>query len=161
MFRKYLIYTGWLLWIGTLATLVFVLTEGKISTEPDGRKAILLNEQEKDFVLAEMRTLLATVHEIQSSLADEDYERAAKAARKSGRGMDHSSETAEKGLLRKVPLEFKKLGFGTHDHFDFLADTLNEKRDLKYSVRELAKLTSKCVACHSMYKIRIEREKSE
>ena len=78
-----------------------------------------------------MRALLAAVNGIVSGLADKDYERAAKEADAVGMGLVASLEHQEKTILLKLPVEFKKLGFGTHEKFDELAKSIRKKEDIQ------------------------------
>ncbi|GBF38503.1 hypothetical protein LPTSP1_14960 [Leptospira johnsonii] len=115
--------------------------------------AIHLNPEERNLVLTEMRGLLASINGIVSALAEEDYQKAELAASASGMAMVKKLEDEERTILLKLPIEFKQLGFGTHDQFDKIAEDLRQKKNTKVILRELDKLTQNCVRCHATYKI--------
>ena len=58
--------------------------QGKVEALADGRTAILLEKQERDFVLAEMRLFLESVQQITGGIDADDMARVAEYARKSG-----------------------------------------------------------------------------
>ena len=51
---------------------------------PDGRQAIVLSADEKNLILAEMRTMLGSVQGVVDGIANKDMKRVAQAARQSG-----------------------------------------------------------------------------
>ncbi|AOP36287.1 hypothetical protein A0128_19890 [Leptospira tipperaryensis] len=144
---------SFLLWIGTVGLLVFFFLRGDTGVSRDGRTSIHLTEDEKLLVLGEMRGLLTSVNGILEGLSKNDSEKAAEAASNSGMGLVKSLENEEKKILLKLPLEFKRLGFGTHEQFDRIAVQIRQKQDLKIILGEMNDLTKKCVACHASYKI--------
>ncbi|TGL44599.1 hypothetical protein [Leptospira perdikensis] len=147
------------LWIVTVLTLGYFFYFGSTSRSLDSRTAIHLTPAERQLVLTEMRALLSSVNGMLSGLAEKDYERAAKAADAVGMGLVASLEHQEKTILLKLPVAFKKLGFGTHEKFDDIAVKIRKKQDIHTLLREMDELTRNCVACHATYKIEVESEK--
>ncbi len=147
------------LWLVTALTIGYFFYFGSTSLTVDDRTAIHLTPQEKQLVLTEMRALLTSVNGILSGLGDKDYERAAKAADAVGMGLVASLENQEKTILLKLPVPFKKLGFGTHEKFDELATKIRKKQDIHTLLKEMDELTRNCVACHASYKIELETVK--
>ncbi|MBM9502087.1 hypothetical protein JWG44_17660 [Leptospira sp. 201903071] len=146
------------LWMGTTGLLLLFFIRGNTGTSKDGRTSIRLTEEERILVLTEMRGLLTSVNGIMGGLSENDLERAARAASNSGMGLVKSLENEEKKILLKLPLEFKRLGFGTHEQFDKISIQIRKKQDIKIILGEMDELTKKCVACHAAYKIEeIER----
>ncbi len=121
------------------------------------RKILYLTKEEKDFVLYEMRELLKAIHGIHTGIANDDYNFAYKIAKSAGMDMVHKIETKEKIILLKLPNEFKKLGFSTHNQFDLLAESIKEK-DKKEIEKNLSILTSYCVSCHDLYSFEVENK---
>lgn len=123
---------------------------GSVVPSDDGRQALLLDHAERDFVLLEMRTFLASVQAIADGISKEDMSKVKEAALMVG-------NQAQKGmpgsLAGKLPLAFKKLGFDTHNKFDELALNAEQLGDPDHSLRQLSELMNNCVECHSIYKI--------
>ena len=126
----------------------FILS-GDAEESADGRLAIQLTPDERDLVLEEMRTFLDSVQKITQGVANEDFDAAAKAARKVGRAAQRDMPGT---LVGKLPLEFKKLGFGTHAKFTQLALDAEQLGDGEHTLGQLATLLQNCVACHETYK---------
>lgn len=144
------------LWVLTIITLGYFFYFGSTSRSLDNRTAIHLTPAERQLVLTEMRALLTAVNGILSGLADKDYEGAAKVADAVGMGLVASLENQEKTILLKLPVEFKKLGFGTHEKFDEIAGKIRKKQEIHSLLKEMDELTRNCVACHASYKIEVD-----
>ncbi|MDQ7073807.1 MAG: hypothetical protein Q9O24_01300 [Gammaproteobacteria bacterium] len=132
----------------------FILS-GSVLEASDGRAAIQLTQAEKDLVLSEMRTFLSSVQKIITAVSQDDMAAAAKAARTVGMG---AQQGAPGGLMGKLPLSFKKLGFDTHRKFDQLALDAEQLGDGSHTLKQLAELTQNCVACHEMYRLDLEQQ---
>lgn len=145
------------LWIISFFIIGYHLYFGKTGKSTDGRTAVYLSQDEKDLVLREMRTLLVSVNGILEGLSKDDFEKAAGAASAAGMGLVESLENQEKKILLKLPVEFKKLGLGTHTQFDNIAEMIRKKENLKTVLSEMDILTKKCTACHAGYRIEIEK----
>ena len=129
------------------------MIQGSVSESSDGRLAIHLNAGERDMVLGEMRSFLATVQQITKGIAEEDMKLVADAAKKVG--MAAQGEVPG-SLVGKLPLEFKKLGFDTHTKFDLLAMDALDMGDANQVSAQLATLMQNCVSCHATYRIELE-----
>lgn len=148
-----------LLWFVTTATIGYFLYFGNTSTSLDTRTAIHLTPAERQLVLTEMRALLEAVNGMLAGLGEKDYEKAAKSAEAVGMGLVASLEHQEKTILLKLPVSFKKMGFGTHEKFDEIASKIRKKEEIHNILKEMDDLTKNCVACHAGYKIEIDTEK--
>ena len=137
MNTKYFGITSIGLWMVTFFLLGYFFLFGNTTKTVDKRTVIHLTEDERNLVFTEMRALLAAVNGIVSGLADKDYERAAKEADAVGMGLVASLEHQEKTILLKLPVEFKKLGFGTHEKFDELAKSIRKKEDIHILLKEI------------------------
>lgn len=126
------------------------LVQGETVTATDGRQALLLAPGERDVVLGEMRAFLASVQAIVQGAQAEDMDAVVKAARHVGAA---AQGTVPGSLMKKLPLEFKQLGFDTHRRFDQLALDAEQLGDPGHTLEQLAELMRNCVACHAAYRI--------
>ncbi len=146
----------------TLLLLVILLTgglvyrlliRGQTVPAPDGRTAILLTPDERNLVLREMRQFLVSVQGVLAGLEAGDMQAVARAAAQSGRA---SVRQVPGGLMRKLPLAFKRLGLAVHDQFDQLALDARQLGDPAQARSQLATLLQNCVACHAAYRLALE-----
>lgn len=139
-----------LLWVVTIAVLAWFFIRGNTTAGADGRTAVVLQPGERDFVMTEMRGLLAATQGIVEGANQGDTQRIIKAARSAG--MAGTAEV-QPTLMAKLPLEFKKLGLSLHSDMDDIA----KAAEVGKPVPELLKMTSnvlaKCVACHAGWQI--------
>ena len=140
---------------GTMAY-KFILS-GSVEESDDGRLAVQLYPAERDLVLEEMRTFLASVQQITQGVASNDFESVAKAARRVGRAAQQGMPGS---LVGKLPIEFKKMGFDTHAQFTQLALDAVQMEDAELTMKQLGVLLQNCVACHETYKFEVA-EKNE
>ncbi|TNF36924.1 MAG: hypothetical protein EP315_03520 [Gammaproteobacteria bacterium] len=123
---------------------------GEVTEASDGRQAIVLQSDERDFVLAEMRLFLSSVQAINQAIAEGNPQQVASAARMVGMAVQ---QTVPPALITKLPLAFKQQGFDTHQKFDLLAMDAEQIGDGMHSLQQLAELMQNCVACHAAYRI--------
>ena len=126
------------------------IVKGETVQASDGRLAIVLPEGERDLVLEEMRAFLSAVQGITNAVNNDNFEDAAAQARKVGRAAQRGVPIS---LMKRLPLEFKKLGLGTHKAFDQLAMDAADLGDKAHTLEQLATLMQNCVACHAAYRI--------
>ena len=140
-----------LLWVVTIAVFAWFFIRGNTTAGSDGRTAIVLQPAERDFVMKEMRGLLAATQEIMDAGNQNDTQRIVKAAR--GAGMAGAADV-NPAMMVKLPVEFKKLAMGMHGDMDEIAKAGESGKP----VPELLKMTSsaltKCVACHEAWQIK-------
>lgn len=123
--------------------------QGKVAEGPGGRTVILLEQDERDLVLAEMRVFLESVQQITGGIVADDMQRVVESARQSGR----NAQMAVPGsLIGKLPLAFKKLGSDTHRRFDELALDAEQLGDRDHALSQLGDLLNNCVSCHAAYR---------
>ncbi len=125
------------------------LIKGETVAASDGRKALLLEAGERDLVLSEMRQFLEAVQTIIAA-KEEDMDNVVKAARKVGFA---AQQGVPASLMKKLPLDFKQLGMGTHKAFDQLAIDAKDLGDKQQVIEQLGQLMNNCVACHKLYRI--------
>ncbi len=126
----------------------FILS-GEVVATADGREAIVLKPAERDMVLGEMRAFLDAVQAITEGISNDDMSSVVKAARPMGVA---ARQGVPGSLIRKLPLDFKKLGFDTHGKFEQLALDAGQLGDADYTLGQLAELLQNCTACHAMYR---------
>jgi cytochrome c556 len=109
-------------------------------------------------ILGEMRMLLKAVHGVVTGLAGQDQaadrtqmEQAARSA-----GM-HMAEDVNPALMAKLPFPFKQMGMSIHRDMDALADAIAQKETPQQILQRLSSMTTRCTACHDMYRFSAER----
>lgn len=130
-----------------------LLVPGRTTPSSDGRQAVLLPPAERDLVLTEMRTFLASTQAITEALSRDDAQAAATAARAVGVA---AQQAVPLSLMRKLPLGFKTLGRDTHEQFDQLALDAEQFGDPQQTLTALSELMQNCVACHAAYRLEAE-----
>jgi hypothetical protein len=123
---------------------------GNTAKADDGRTAVLLEPAERQAVLGEMRVLLETTQTIIEALAVGDLTTVDQAARGVGSA---ALKTVDFTLRAKLPMGFKKLGFGTHYAFDEIADMAKAGKPVKAIQQKLAATMNNCIACHASYQL--------
>ena len=139
-----------LLAVALVITLYLFVVRGSVAPASDGRTAILLEQGERDLVLAEMRAFLQSTQTILVSASEGGLGPAVTAAREVGAAAQQGVPTS---LMGKLPLEFKTLGLDTHRRFDQLALNAEELGDPGQTLQELGELLANCVGCHAAYRI--------
>lgn len=116
----------------------------------DTRQRLVLAPAHRSMMLAEMRQMLGSVNGILQGLATGDLPAAEKAARTSG--MTGSADM-NPHIKERLPRQFLEWAMHTHHGFDGLADRIKSGGSQADIIRELAKLTGNCVACHAVYRL--------
>jgi hypothetical protein len=140
-----------LLWAFTIAVFAWFFVRGITTEGTDGRTAVVLNAGERDFVLSEMRGLLAALHEILEGANRGDMKRIAESSRAVG-----TAGAADENplLMAKLPLAFKTLGMGVHRDMDEIADAADRGRPVPELLKMASNVLAKCVACHASWQIK-------
>jgi hypothetical protein len=136
------------LWVLTAlaAAAVYVNQRRALPVTADPRTAVVLPGPAADAVLAEMRTMLGSLHDVLGALPSGDTAAVRAAAARSGMAMAVDPEL--EGLL---PEEFAQSGMRTHAGFDTLALIASAPRDTVLA--RLSTITAHCVSCHAAYRI--------
>ena len=141
---------SFLLWVITLATFAWFFVRGNTTTGNDDRTAIVLQADERDFVLKEMRGLLLATQQILEATSQGDMKRVAVAA--STAGMAGAADV-NPALLTKLPLGFKTLGMSVHHDMDEMAKAAAVGMTAAEIQKMLSVTLSKCIACHSAWQL--------
>jgi len=139
--------------IGLAGMAYTFLVRGTVEPHADGRTVVLLLPDERNKVLGEMRGLLETVQAITRASVAGDMGTVVEVATAAGM-IATKGETAS--MIRKLPLEFKTLGMGTHQAFDDLAALAGVSEDPMEVLAELGNIMDNCTSCHAGYRLGIE-----
>lgn len=134
----------------------FFVFRGDVVEPKDQRKAIMMSEGNREIVLGEMRDFLKNVQQINEGIIENNPEKIIKAAKTSGREVE---EQIPQGLIKSLPIDFKRLGFATHDLFDELADSVRVNYQPKKTQKQLNRILNNCVTCHQIYQIKTYENK--
>ncbi len=138
------------LWVATIAAAGYFFVKGwPIQQGPDSRTAVVLTEAEQNQILAEMRQLLKSAHEVLQGVSILDLGAASKAARAAGMGM---AADVNPVLMAKLPMTFKAMGMSVHRDFDGLADGIQSGERGDQVLKRLSDLIGRCTACHDLYR---------
>jgi hypothetical protein len=129
---------------------MFVFTGNTIPSQDD-RTAILVTEDERTMILGEMRKFLETIQGVTEAAAAGDLKTVEELATEMG----STDVDMSPSLVGKLPIEFKTLGFATHDLFTDLGKTAKDG-DVNAVLTELGDLMLNCTSCHAGHKFVIE-----
>ena len=139
-----------LLWIVTIAVFAWFFIRGNTTAGTDGRTAVVLQASERDFVLSEMRGMLAATQGVLEGANRGDMHLVIKAASAAGMGVAADVNPA---LMAKLPLDFKTLGMSVHHDMDDIAKTAASGTPAPEILKMLSNTLTKCVACHSAWQL--------
>ena len=146
------------LWVVTIGVAGWFFVQGWTTESRDGRTQIVLASTERDLILGEMRMLLKAVHGVVTGLAGQGQEadrtQMEQAARSAGM---HMAEDVNPALMAKLPFPFKQMGMSIHRDMDALADAIAQKETPQQILQRLSSMTTRCTACHDMYRFSAER----
>lgn len=130
--------------------LVNKFVSGSVAPYEDGRTSVVLTKDERNLILAEMRAFLVSVQGVSQAISDNNMDKVAEIAHKAGMAAEEGTPGS---LLQKIPLPMKKMGFGTRDQFDAIAQTAKTTKDKNVAREQLDTLMLTCIACHSTYRL--------
>lgn len=119
--------------------------------DPDTRIPISVTRQERNHLLAEMRTFLQGLHNIFHALARKDMKAVAVEARPLGKVLHHMPPE----LRERLPLAYVEMGWGLHEVFDVIARDAEAKADPFLTLGQLAEAMSYCSGCHDTYRLQV------
>lgn len=130
--------------------LVNKFVSGSVAPCQDGRTSVVLTKDERNLILAEMRAFLVSVQGVSQAISENDMKKVAEVAHNAGMVAEEGTPGS---LLQKIPLAMKKMGFGTREQFDGIAQTAKTTKDAKVAREQLDTLMLTCIACHSTYRL--------
>lgn len=116
----------------------------------DGRIALMVTEDQRDFILLEMRTFLESVQGIITAVTEDDMEAVAELA--SAVGMSEAAKTPP-DIVAILPQEFKMLAGATHMGFDLVAVEAQDMGDKEAILIQLGELMQNCTNCHAGFRM--------
>ncbi len=129
---------------------------GKAVAADDARTPIYLSAPERAAVLGEMRSFLESLQAMTTGLAEGDMKAITASASMSGM---KAAKAVPAPLMKKLPMEFRKLGMVTHNAFDEIASEAQELGDKKLLLTKIGDLMSNCTTCHASYRFELEGSK--
>ncbi len=138
------------LWGLTIVVGGVMFFRGSTKELPDQRKEIQVTPAERELVLKEMRSILASVNGVVTGLSQKDMKKVEESARSAGMIMAVEENA---GLIAKLPFEFKEMGLGLHRGFDELADATKKGATQEEILQRMAGLTARCNGCHDFYRV--------
>jgi len=139
------------LWIVTVAVFAWFFIRGNTVTGTDGRTAIVLQANERDLVLTEMRGMLSSIQGIMEGANQGDLQSIAKAASSSGMA---AAADVNPALMAKLPIEFKQLGLSVHRDMDEITKAAEEGKPVPELLKMTSTILTKCVNCHSAWQLK-------
>ena len=136
-----------LLIIGFMA---YKFTKGSVAPSTDGRTNVVLNKNERDLVLEEMRQFLISVQGISAAITNKDLKTVEKLGHEAGMIAEANTPGA---LFQKLPLGMKKLGFDTRGLFDNISVAAKAGKEPLELRKQLDALMNNCIACHATYRL--------
>jgi hypothetical protein len=143
-----------LLWVVTVAVLVWFFVRSLAVADTDGRAAIMLHPAEKQRALSEMRGLLAATQGIVEGASRGDRARITAAAQAGGMA---SMSRADPALMAELPLEFKAQNMDVHHEMDAIARAAGDGRPTAQLLQMTSDMMEKCVACHAVWRFGTSR----
>jgi len=145
-----------ILW--TIIALLFVFSgflvnkfvSGNVAPSEDGRTSVVLTNDERNLILDEMRAFLVSVQGVSQAITENNMDKVAELAHKAGMAAERGTPGS---LLQKIPLGMKKMGFGTRDKFDEIAENARTTKDSSLARKQLDALMNNCIACHAIYRL--------
>jgi hypothetical protein len=121
----------------------------------DTREAVQRTDAEKDFVLEQMRLLLASIVEIEDGLGSGDMDLIAREAAARGRKANVNLARPP-GLAAKESDAWKAMFVSVRGGFDQIAEQAIAHAPAARINKTLADTMRNCVACHQTYRISAE-----
>ena len=132
------------------SVLVKKFVSGKVEPYDDGRTSVILTKDERNLILDEMRAFLVSVQGVSQAITENNMDKVADLAHKAGMAAEEGTPGS---LLQKIPLGMKKMGFGTRDKFDEIAENAKTTKDAVLARKQLDALMNNCIACHMVYRL--------
>jgi hypothetical protein len=141
-------------WVITAIVVLRTVVLGETTRLEDRRVAVRVTEPQLAFVETEMRDFLRASQQVLEAALRDDMDTVVASASRVGREpLGHIPP----GLLARLPIGFKQLGFATHDAFrDLAAAAEAEDAKPRAIIEGLATIQRNCVACHAAYTMTAE-----
>jgi hypothetical protein len=127
-----------------------------LAAEGDSRVAVDMPAMMQTHMRANMRDHLLSIQEIQSLLANGEYDAAAEIAEKR-LGMSSLDTHGASHMAGFMPKGMQETGTAMHQaasRFAVAAQETAVTRDLPRALGALSRVTAQCVACHAAYRLK-------
>ncbi len=148
------LWTVIILLLGLSGFLVNKFISGSVEPSDDGRTAVILTKDERNFVLDEMRAFLVSVQAVSQAITEKDMNKVAELSHKAGMAAEANNPGS---LMQKLPIGMKKLGFDTRKQFDAISEIATTSKDALAARKQLDTLMQNCIACHVTYRLPEEK----
>jgi len=118
------------------------------------RRPVILNAQERGYMLNEMRYYLDMLWVVAEAMSRDDFVTVARAAR--ARGSVMQATRIAPPLEAKLPIDYRMVSQDTYKMVDSLADAAESSKDRHVINRQLARLLQRCNECHATYQYKVE-----
>ncbi len=139
------------LWALTIVAVGFLVFNSSTAPGDDGRTIVKLDTAEQAFVLGEMRKFLESIRDATMALENGDMDAASRAF--SDKGVAAMIRDTPATIIAKAPADFLLLSTEMHKGFDGLEAAAGKGADRTAMLGLLAEQLSRCVACHSTYRL--------
>ena len=133
-----------------LAGFTYKFVSGSVAPSDDGRTSVVLNKDERNLILDEMRAFLISVQAVSQAITEGDRDTIIREATRAGMAAEANTPGA---IFRKIPLAMKQLGFDTRGRFDQIAEAARQGADMKTLRVQLDSLLNNCIACHASFRL--------
>jgi hypothetical protein len=118
------------------------------------RRPVILNAEERSYMLNEMRYYLDMLWVVTDALSRDDFGTVARAARRRGYVME--ATRIPPPLDAKLPADYRIVSQDTYKMVDTLAEIAESSSDRHAVTSQLARLLQRCNECHATYQYRVE-----
>ena len=118
-----------------LIAIGYKFIQGSVAPSEDERTAVLLNKDERNLILKEMRNFLISTQGVSEAITNNDMQFVAALAKEAGMKAEKNTPGA---LLSEIPLSMKTLGFDTRKRFDQILSDAIRLKDPSHSRVQLA-----------------------
>jgi len=153
--KSYPIIIGLLLLIILAGAYKFII-KGNVIESTDSRVVILLKPGDRNFILGEMRGLLAKMQQLISAISNNDIQTFSKVSKTL---KNDSNGEKQQSLLGKMPIAFKRLSYKIHSDFNQLYADVSAQKDNKYLLKEVSDIMVNCVGCHAAFRLQADHKK--
>lgn len=138
-----------------IGLIYFFLFKGNTVKSEDGRTAVIMSPENRNFVMNNMRHFVEGVQQINKGISENNASIVIAAGKKYG---GSEIEDAPQGLVKSLPIDFKKLAMGTHSTFDAIKDSAEVNFNPRQTQKQLGVLLNKCIKCHTNFRIQTPLE---
>jgi len=126
------------------------IVKGSTLEGTDGRVVILLDAQERNYILKEMRGLLGHMQQLITAISNDNIDEVIKI---STTLVEDSGGKTPTRIIAKMPLSFKMISKNIHNDFKILQENAIKNRDTKEALAQVSQIMTNCLACHSSHSL--------